>query len=89
MRTIEFWKAKLEAAEKALKELGPKCDPGPRPSFLEYRGKLPRACARWRKQFSVERQRAKLEARIIYYKERIAALRSMTRGARALMFPPL
>jgi len=89
MRTIDFWKTKLEIAEKALKELGPKREPGPRPCYLLYRGKFPKAMARWHKAVRVEKQRAKLEARIAYFKERIEALRSLSRGARALMFPPV
>jgi hypothetical protein len=89
MRTIEFWKTKLKLAERALKDLGPRHDPGPRPSFLEYRGRFPKAMALWDKRVRIERQRVKLEARISYFKERIEALRSMTVGARALAFPPL
>jgi len=81
--------AKLNLAEKALKELGPRREVGPRPSLGDCRGKWPKVCAKWAKRARDERQRSKLEARIAYFKERIEALRDLPRGARALLFPPL
>lgn len=94
MRSIDFWKAKLEAAEKELKGLlTPALLPGLPPKRKRFRNHWPRVRHRWVKQVKELKENTfktkKLRGRINYYKQRIDALRSLPRAARALRSPPI